>query len=141
LMGAFIGVGALGGGWAIDRFGLARMGPLGALLLAAGVLALLITSPQQPWLAAIYVLAGGIGRGVLSVNTAAFQARAFAGPSLGQVAGLLDLGFGVGSFAGPQLVAVLYDAHGSYVPGLATAMLAGLLTAGCVRLALSTTRE
>jgi MFS family permease len=129
LMGACIGVGALLGGWAIDRWGAGRLGLVGALLLATGVAALISTAPASFWLAAIYVLAGGIGRGIIGVNLATVQARAFAGPALGRVSGLLDLGFGFGAFAGPYLTALSRDLTGSYNAGLATALLAGLLAA------------
>ena len=131
LMGACIGVGALLGGWAIDRWGAGRLGLAGALLLAIGVAALISTVPASFWLAAIYVLAGGIGRGIIGVNLATVQARAFAGPALGRVSGLLDLGFGFGAFAGPYLTALSRDLTGSYNAGLATALLAGLLAAVC----------
>jgi len=134
-MGACIGLGALLGGWALDRWGASRLGLAGALLMAVGVLALVWTGPAMFWLVAIYVLAGGVGRGVVGVNLAAFQARAFAGPSLGRVSGLLDLGFGFGAFAGPYLTALSRDLTGSYNAGLATAILAGLLAAGCTLLA------
>jgi hypothetical protein len=72
-----------------------------------------------------------MGRGVIGVNVAAFQARTFAGPSLGRVSGLLDLGFGVGAFGGPYLVALSRDLTGSYVPGLATALVAASIGAAC----------
>jgi MFS family permease len=94
-----------------------------------------MSSPGAILLWIAYVLAGGIGRGMLGVNTAAFQARAFAGPALGRATGVLELGFGVGAFAGPYLTGLSYDRTGSYVSGLATAILAGIVTAGSILIA------
>jgi MFS family permease len=135
LMGTCIGLGALLGGWIIDRFGAGRLGPVASTLLTFGVLSLIMSSPGAILLWIAYVLAGGIGRGMLGVNTAAFQARAFAGPALGRATGLLELGFGVGAFAGPYLTGLSYDRTGSYVSGLATAILAGIVTAGSILIA------
>ena len=129
LFGACIGLGALAGGWAIDRWGAGRLGLLGGVLLGAGIVGLLASGPAALAMVACYVVAGGLGRGVLGVNAATFQARAFAGPSFGRVAGLLDLGFGVGAFAGPYLVALSRDLTGSYGPGLATTLLAAVTVA------------
>lgn len=124
LMGACIGLGALLGGWWVDRWGGGRLGLGGLLAFTLGVAALILTSPDHPWLAGVYVLAAGLGRGVVGVTVSAFQGRAFAGPTLGRVTGLLDLGFGLGAFAGPYLTALGRDLTGSYVPGLASAILA-----------------
>ena len=131
LFGAFIGLGALAGGWAIDHWGTGRLGVVGGALLGLGILALLASSPALAGLAVVYAVAGGLGRGAIGVNIAAFQARTFAGPALGRVAGLLDLGFGVGAFAGPYLVALSRDLTGSYVPGLATTLVAIIFAASC----------
>lgn len=135
LMGACIGLGAVLGGWWADHRGLDRLGWAGAALFGLGVFALLGSGPSALWLAAVYVLAAGLGRGLLGINHATIQARAFAGPSLGRSLGVLDLGFGVGAFAGPYLTGLSYDLTASYVPGLATAILAGVVAAGSVQVA------
>lgn len=133
LMGACIGLGALLGGWSADRWGAGRLAPLSAALMGLGVLALLGSGPSglALGLVPLYILAGGFGRGGLGVSLAVLQARVFAGPSLGRVSGLLDLGFGVGAFSGPYLVALSRDLTGSYSPGLATAIAAGAVVAVC----------
>jgi MFS transporter, OFA family, oxalate/formate antiporter len=135
LMGACIGLGALLGGWAADRWKTSRLALAGAVLMGLGVLALLGSGPAAIWVVGAYVVAGGLGRGILGVSVAAFQARTFAGPSLGRVTGLLDLGFGIGAFAGPYLTALARDQTGSYAAGLASALAAGLLAATCTELA------
>lgn len=135
LFGGFIGLGALAGGWAVDRWGTGRLGLLGGALLVTGIVALLGSGPAMLGLAGAYALVGGLGRGMIGVNLAAFQARAFAGPALGRVAGLLDLGFGVGAFAGPYLVALSRDQLGTYGPGLATALVAAAVAGACPLLA------
>jgi hypothetical protein len=137
LFGACIGLSALLGGWAVDRWGPGRLDLPAAALLTVGVLALIFASPELVWLAAIYVLAGGLGRGALGVSAAVLQARIFAGPHLGKITGLLDLGFGAGAFAGPFLVALSRDLTGSYGYGLATAIPAGFVAATGTRLARS----
>ena len=141
LFGACIGLGAVAGGWTIDRWGPGRLGLVGGALLCVGIAALLASGPAVLILVACYVVVGGIGRGMLGVNVAAFQARAFAGPSFGRVSGLLDLGFGAGAFAGPYLVALSRDLTGSYVPGLATALLATLAASVCPLIAGATLKR
>jgi hypothetical protein len=66
------------------------------------------------------------------VASGSFQARTFAGASLGRVSGLLDLGFGVGASLGPMLTALSYEHTGGYGLGLATAVVAGFAAAGAV---------
>lgn len=129
LFGACIGVSALFGGWAIDRWGGGRLDVIAATVMSVGLVALLLTGPAAAWLAGVYVLGGGLGRGGLGVTCGVLQARAFAGPHLGKVCGTLDVGFGFGAFAGPFLVALGRDLTGSYIPGLATALLAGWIVA------------
>lgn len=132
LMGACIGVGALLGGLVVDRFGVSRLGLAGATVMSLGVVALIISRAETAWLALAYVLAGGLGRGALGVASGSFQARTFAGASLGRVSGLLDLGFGVGASLGPMLTALSYERTGGYGLGLATAVVAGFAAAGAV---------
>jgi MFS family permease len=140
LMGACIGLGALLGGWANDRIGAGRLGLIASSVLAIGVLSLILSSPATIWLTAAYILAGGMGRGMIAVYATTFQARAFAGPALGRVSGFLELGFGVGAFTGPYLTGLSYDLTGSYLPGLATAIIAGFLAATCILLARASLR-
>jgi MFS family permease len=132
LMGACIGIGALLGGLVVDRLGVSRLGLAGATVMSLGVVALIICRPETAWLALGYVLAGGLGRGALGVASAAFQARTFAGASLGRVSGLLDLGFGLGASLGPMLTALSFELTGGYGLGLATAIVAGFAAAGAV---------
>ena len=132
LMGACIGIGALLGGLVVDRLGVSRLGLAGATVMSLGVVALIICRPETAWLAVAYILAGGLGRGALGVASGSFQARTFAGASLGRVSGLLDLGFGVGASLGPMLTALSYELTGDYGLGLATAVVAGFAAAGAV---------
>jgi MFS family permease len=142
LFGACIGLGALAGGWMMDRQGPGRLGMIGAGLLCLGLVGLIFGGPGPVLgLVAVYVLAGGIGRGFLGVHVTAFQARTFAGPALGRVTGLLDLGFGFGAFAGPYIVALSRDVTGSYGPGLATALIVSILAGLCPILAGATLRS
>jgi len=61
-----------------------------------------------------YMLTFGIGyNGMAPVYASAVSDR-FAGKNLGTILGLLDLGFGVGSAAGPWLAGWIFDHYGSY---------------------------
>jgi MFS family permease len=60
----------------------------------------------------------GIGYNGLTPLYASAVAERFAGPSLGTMFGLLDLGFGAGAAAGPWLAGRVYDLVSSYTPVL-----------------------
>ena len=115
--GAMMSVGSVGGGWLVDRFGLGRVLIASLVLFTAGTLALCASGPPDFWLLGAYVLAGGIGRGLLGVTLGAAQTKTFAGPHLGQMTGILDVGFGSGAFLGPWATAVVHDQIGTYAPG------------------------
>ena len=80
LMGAFLAVSALFGGWAADRWGVAKMSVLAGVALGVGIMALIAANPGAMWLVVLYVVGGGFGRGSLGVSTAIVQSRSFAGP-------------------------------------------------------------
>lgn len=99
-------------------------------LMSLGVLSLMAAGPHAPLLAWAWVLGGGLGRGGGGVTMVVVQSRIFAGPRLGRVTGVLEIAFGLGAAAGPWVGALSRDLGGSYVPGLASALLAGLLACG-----------
>jgi putative MFS transporter len=125
-------IGALLGGWFADRWGAGRMALISGTLLCIGVLGLIAANPTALWLVLVYVLAAGFGRGAIGVAAAVVQSRNFAGPALGRISGVLDLGWGVGSFAGPYLPAFTRDVTGSYAYGLATAIPAVVIVTTCI---------
>ncbi len=140
--GAMTSVGALGGGWLVGRLGQGRTLVVGFIVFSAGTLALLFSSPTLLALIAVYVVASGLGRGLLGVTLGAAQTHALAGPRLGRLTGMLDLGFGAGAFFGPWLTAVVHDAAGSFGPGfLMTLGMAALVTVGTLMAARSTGRS
>ena len=129
--GAMTSVGAVGGGWLINRFGQRTMLVIGFLVFCVGTGSLLFSSPTLLWLLVVYVIASGFGRGILGVALGSAQTLAFAGPRLGRLTGVLDVAFGTGAFLGPWATALVHDAAGSFGPGfLSTLVMAGVVTAG-----------
>jgi hypothetical protein len=83
----------------------------------------------------VYILAGGTGRGLLGVSLGTAQTRTFAGPRLGRMTGILDVGFGTGAFLGPWGTAVIHDQAGSYAPGFLATIPAAVIGATCTMIA------
>jgi MFS family permease len=134
--GAMMSVGSVGGGWLVDRLGLGLVLLVSLALFTVGTLALCASSPDGALLAWIYVLAGGVGRGLLGVTLGAAQTRTFAGPHLGRMTGILDVGFGTGAFVGPWITAVVHDSVASFAPGFLATIPASIIGAGATMIAL-----
>jgi MFS family permease len=136
--GALMSVGSVCGGWLVDRIGLSRMLMIALALFTAGTVGLVFSSPAAFWLLGLYVLAGGMGRGLLGVTLGAAQTQTFAGPRLGRMTGILDVGFGTGAFLGPWGTALLHDQVGTYAPGflatIAASVIGAVCTVGALRL-------
>ena len=135
VFGACVGVGGVLAGWMTSRWSAGRLGTAGAALICVGVLALIGSRPATAWLLVLYVLAAGLGRGAIGINLAVLLARVFAGPRLGRVSGALEIGVGIGGFAGAYLTALSRDVTGTYVFGLAGAIVAAVAVAACTALA------
>ena len=127
--GAMTSVGSLAGGWAIDHWGLARMLTVACVAFTIGTAAVLFGGPEAALLVLTYVIASGVGRGMLSVVLGSQQTKAYAGPRLGRMTGLMDLGFGTGAFLGPWLTALVHDSAGTFAPGFLSAIVAALIMA------------
>jgi MFS family permease len=134
--GAMQSVGSVGGGWLVDRFGLARVLGASLVLFTLGTLGLMTSSPAAGWLLVVYILAGGIGRGLLGLTLGAAQTQTFAGPRLGRMTGTMDVGFGTGAFIGPLGTAVVHDGLGTYAPGFFATIPATMIGIACVLSAL-----
>lgn len=130
--GALQSVGSVGGGWLVDRFGLGRVLLTSLVLFTVGTIGLMLSSPAAGWLLVTYILAGGVGRGLLGLTLGAAQTKVFAGPRLGRMTGLMDVGFGTGAFLGPLLTAVGHDELGTFAPGFFATILATMIGIGCV---------
>ena len=127
--GAMMSVGSVCGGWLVDRLGLIRMLTFALALITAGTVALVFSGPATGWLLALYVLAGGVGRGLLGVSLGTAQTQLFAGPRLGRMTGILDLGFGTGAFVGPWGAALLHDQIGTFAPSFLATIVASVVGA------------
>jgi len=127
--GAMMSVGSVCGGWLVDRLGLIRMLTFALVLITVGTVGLVFSSPSTAWLLALYVLAGGVGRGLLGVSLGTAQTNLFAGPRLGRMTGILDLGFGTGAFVGPWGTAILHDRIGTFAPGFLATIVASIIGA------------
>ena len=132
--GALIAVGGPLGGWALERWGYARLLAVTTLLFGLGTFALVGSAPHAAWLLVPFVLASGTARGMLGVALGAAQTRAFAGPRLGRMTGLVDVGYGAGGFLGPWLTALAHDAGGGFAPGIVGAIAAATIVAASVLL-------
>jgi MFS family permease len=98
-----------------DRFGREVIFSLGTLLCCIGLtLLVLLRQPTSIWLLYGYALAFGLGNGVFAAAYAAATADLFFGPYLGTILGLLELGWGLGGFAGSWFGGYWYDRWGSY---------------------------
>jgi MFS family permease len=139
--GAMMSVGSAGGGWLVDRLGLGRVLVLALVLFGVGTSGLLLSSPAALWLLGLYMLAGGIGRGLLGVTLGAAQTHTFAGPRLGRMTGILDVGFGSGAFLGPWGTAVVHDLLGSFAPGFLATVPAAIVGACSTIVALRVGRK
>ncbi|MCC7367518.1 MAG: MFS transporter [Chloroflexi bacterium] len=129
--GLMMSVGSLAGGWLVDKLGLTQMLIYSLIVFALGTIGLALSTPEAAWLLGAYVLASGVGRGLFGVTLGAAQTRTFAGPRLGRMTGILDIGFGSGAFLGPWGVAVLHDQVGTFAPGFLATIPASIVCAAC----------
>jgi MFS family permease len=98
-----------------DRFGREMIFSLGTLLCCIGLTLLVLLRPlASVWLLYGYALTFGFGNGVFASAYAAATADLFFGPYLGTILGLLELGWGLGGFAGSWFGGYWYDRWGSY---------------------------
>jgi MFS family permease len=130
--GAMQSVGSVGGGWLVDRFGIWRVLLAAMVLFTVGTVGLMLSSPAAGWLLVLYILSGGIGRGLLGLTLGAAQTQTFAGPRLGRMTGTMDVGFGTGAFLGPLGTAVLHDSLGTFAPGFFATIPATMLGIACI---------
>jgi MFS family permease len=98
-----------------DRFGREVIFSLGTLLCCIGLaLLVLLGKPASAWVLYGYALTYGLGNGVFASVYAAATADLFLGPSLGTILGVLELGWGLGGFAGSWVGGYWYDRWGGY---------------------------
>jgi MFS family permease len=121
ILGLLRTVGGLIWGPLSDRIGRGPCVWIAIGLTVAGFGMLVLTSHLPPawdgWrlpLLWAFTLTFGAGYNGISPMYAAAVADHFAGPSLGTMFGLLDLGFGLGAAIGPWVAGWMYDQFASY---------------------------
>jgi MFS family permease len=130
---------SIGGGLS-DRFGREAIFTLGTLLSCLGLILLaLLHPPASVWLLYGYALTFGVGNGVFASAYAGATADLFFGPYLGTILGLLELGWGLGGFAGSWFGGYWYDRWASY-HGVFTLTI-GVSVLGCVAMWLAAPRR
>jgi MFS family permease len=119
-----------------DRIGRAACVWIAIMLSIAGFGALVLAGRMPPgWegarlpLLLAFTLTFGVGYNGITPMYAAAVADRFAGPSLGTMFGLLDLGFGLGAAIGPWGAGWIYDQVASY-EGVLWILSAGVLLTG-----------
>jgi MFS family permease len=127
------------GGGLSDRFGREVIFTIGTLLCCLGLAFLALLYPPAPvWLLYGYALTFGVGNGVFSSTYAGATADLFFGPYLGTMLGLLELGWGLGGFAGSWFGGYWYDRWGSYHSVFTLTI--GVSVLGCVAMWLAAPR-
>ena len=128
------------GGGLSDRYGREVIFTFGTLLCCLGLTLLAQLHPPAPvWLLYAYALTFGVGNGVFASAYAGATADLFFGPHLGTILGLLELGWGLGGFAGSWFGGYWYDRWGSYHGVFALTIGVSLL--GCVAMWLAAPRR
>ena len=121
MLGVVRAVGGLMWGTLSDRIGRAACVAIIGAISLLGLTLLWLTSLVPAESAALrivllsgYLLTFGLGfHGMSPVYASAVSDR-FSGRNLGTILGLLDLGFGLGSAAGPWWAGWMFDRHGNY---------------------------
>lgn len=121
MLGVMRATGGLIWGPLSDRIGRAACVAIICSISIVGLALLWVTSlvPAESFglritLLSGYLLTFGIGFNGMSPVYASAVADKFAGKNLGTILGLLDLGFGLGSAAGPWWAGWMFDRYGSY---------------------------
>jgi MFS family permease len=123
-----------------DRFGREVIFSLGTLLCCLGLMLLmLLRQPASVWLLYGFAVTYGLGNGVFASVYAAATADLFFGPHLGTILGVLELGWGLGGFAGSWFGGYWYDRWGSYNGVFALTIGVGVLS--CVAMWLAAPRR
>jgi MFS family permease len=116
-----------------DRFGREVVYTFGIAFSIASLFLLAFLYPASTiWMLYGYALTYGIGYGVHGPVEASATADLFYGPHLGAILGALELGWGMGGFAGAWLGGFWYDQWGSYHGAYLLAT--GIAALGCLAL-------
>ena len=128
------------GGGLSDRYGREAIFTFGTLLCCLGLTLLTqVHLPAPVWLLYGYALTFGVGNGVFASAYAGATADLFLGPHLGTILGLLELGWGLGGFAGSWFGGYWYDRWGSYHGVFALTI--GISSLGCIAMWLAAPRR
>jgi len=135
MLGVMRATGGLIWGPLSDRIGQAACVAIICSISIVGLALLWLTSLVPPESVVLriallsgYLLTFGIGFNGMSPVYASAVADKFSGKNLGTILGLLDLGFGLGSAAGPWWAGWMFDRYGSYSGVILGVALAVVLT-------------
>ncbi len=135
MLGVMRATGGLIWGTLSDRIGRAACVAIICSISIVGLALLWLTSLVPPESVGLriallsgYLLTFGIGFNGMSPVYASAVADKFSGKNLGTILGLLDLGFGLGSAAGPWWAGWMFDRYGSYSGVILGVALAVVLT-------------
>ncbi len=136
LVGICGSLGKIFWGWLSDRIGRERTYTLGMGSLVLGIVILnLINDASQQWAVYLYAFVFGLGYGVFAPLTSSIAADVFLSKRFGSIYGVLYVGSGAGSAAGPWVSGTIFDLTRSYSVALMVAILAAGVSAAAVWLA------
>jgi MFS family permease len=115
-----------------DRFGRKPASLIGALLMVAAMVWLIYSS--NLWMLYVFAIAFGVAYGGLSPATSAVVGDIFGVRNIGVIFGLLEIGWVVGSAAGPALSGYIFDTTGRYFLAFLIGVFSALAIAGAVLL-------
>lgn len=115
-----------------DKFGRKPAGLIGALLMAASMVWLIYSS--NLWMLHVFAIAFGVAYGGLSPATSAVVGDIFGVRNIGVIFGLLEIGWLIGSAAGPTLAGYIFDTTGEYFLAFLIGIFSALAISGAVML-------
>jgi MFS family permease len=99
---------------------------LGCACMVIGSVALALYEPSLPYLLPVFVIGSGVGR-LANLANGVIVGRLLPVRTMGRLSGLLEVGWGMGAFAGPWLGALSFDVSGTYRWGMFLAAFAVIL--------------
>ncbi len=135
LLGICSSVGKVLFGFLSDRLGREMANTITTAICTAGLLAIMLISPQLGFLALLFAVFFGVGYGGTTPIYPAAAADLFMGGSFGLIFAVLFMSTGLGGSLGPYISGLLRDATGGYVASFCLSIV--FLLGSCILLWLS----